>query len=244
MVTESTRRQASTSRGCLARAATRVGRSLAAIVLLSALTVGAAARADDPPAHPPLGIFIYAISRDGSPVGQRRMEFVSDGEKLRVISHTEIKVTLLGMSLFSYEQQAEEVRSDGKITSFTADADDDGKDKKIDLALEGDRLKGQYNSKTPRDLDPRLETSLFWQKPATGDIQVIDHERGKLRDIRVTEIGPETLNLPLGKIETRHYRVTGEIKRDLWYDTNAVLVAGEQQGPDGSIVRMELQQRP
>ena len=243
MVTESTRRQASTSRGCLARAAAAL-RVLVLMALLPAFMAAAAARADDPPAHPPLGIFIYSISRDGSPVGQQRMEFIGDGNKLRVISHTELKVTLLGMSLFSYDQQLEEVRSGGEIMSFTADTNDDGKEKKVDLALQGDRLKGSYNSKTQRDLDPTLATSLFWEKPKLGDTEVIDHERGKLRDIRVTDVGEETLKLPLGKVETRHYRVTGELKRDLWYDASGVLVAGQRQGPDGSTVRLELQQRP
>ena len=248
MVTESTRRQASTSRRRFARAAAGAIRPFALvaalIVLLSAFAGAVPARADDSAAHPPLGIFIYAISRDGSPVGQQRMEFIGDGAKLRVISHTELKVTLLGMSLFDYDQQLEEVRSGGKIMSFTADTDDDGKDKKVTLTLQGDRLKGSYNNKTQRDLDPTLATSLFWQKPEMGKTQVIDHERGKLRDIRVTEVGAETLKLPLGKVETEHYRVTGELKRELWYDASGVLVAGQRQGPDGSTVRLELQQRP
>lgn len=211
------------------------------VVALLALTAGSlVAWAGDPPP----GIYIYSILRDGSPVGQQRMEFVNDGEKLRVISHTEIDVTLLGMSIYGYNSQVEEVRADGKITSLTADTDDDGKDKKVSLSLDGEHLKGSYNSNTPREIDPRLPTALFWQQPKTGDAQVIDQERGKTRDITVKEIGPETLVLPVGKVETRHFRVTGEMKRDLWYDANGVLVAGQRPGPDGSTARLELQQRP
>ncbi len=36
------------------------------------------------------------------------MEFVNDGEKLRVISHSELAVTLLGLKLFDFNQQVEE----------------------------------------------------------------------------------------------------------------------------------------
>jgi hypothetical protein len=240
MVTESTLPQASTSRGCLARAIWFVARRAWLGLLL--LTAGSA-WADDSPGQPPAGIFIYAISRDGAPVGQQRLEFVKDGEKLRVLSHMQLDVTLLGMSLYGFDQQFEEVRSGGKLMQVISEANDDGKDKKLTLNLEGDRLKGSYNDKG-RDADPALLTSLFWQKPATGKSEVIDSVNGKERDVVVSDVGAETLALPIGKIETRHYRVRGELERELWYDSAGILVAGQRDGPDGSKVRLELQQRP
>src|SRR5687768_5429507 len=107
MVTESILRQASTSRAPhlkrgRVRRAVRGALLRALFVLLLAIPAGRAAQADDPP----IGIYIYAISRDGSPVGQQRMEFLGDGEKLRVISQMQMEVTLLGMTLFSFTQQA------------------------------------------------------------------------------------------------------------------------------------------
>ena len=236
MVTESTLRQASTSRGCVARRA--MGTILLLAVLL-AIPLGAMARADGPP----LGIFIYSISRDGTPIGQQRMEFVNDGEKLRVLSHSELEVRLLGMSLYGFNQQVEEVHAGGKMMSFTSEADDDGTDRKVTLALQGDLLKGDYNGDQKRSVDPTLVTSLFWQKPPLGETQVLDTLRGKVRDVKVTDLGVETLTLPVGRVETHHYKLTGEWKRDLWYDANDVLVAGELI-KDGATVRQELQQRP
>jgi hypothetical protein len=243
MVTESTRRQASTSRpwysppwysqGGLALRAT----AILLLTLLLVIPFGRAARADDP-----RGIFIYAISRDGAPIGQQRMEFVSDGEKLRVLSHTELEVTLLGMSLYGFNQQVEEVRSAGKIVSLTSEADDDGTDRKVNLNLQGDMLKGAYND-NDRIIDPKLITSLFWQKPQTGETQLIDTLRGKVKDVNVKDLGPETLTLAVGRIEAHHYQMTGEWKRDLWYDANGILVAGELE-KDGAKIRQELQQRP
>jgi hypothetical protein len=232
MVTESTSRQASFSRGWSARAAGAV-----LLSLLAAFSVARAARADDP-----LGIYIYTISRDGTPIGQQRMEFVNDGEKLRVLSHTELDVSLLGLSVYGFNQQVEEVRSAGKLMSLTSEADDDGTDRKVSLSLQGDLLKGDYNG-NDRAIDPKLITSLFWQKPPMGETQLIDTLRGKVRDVHVKELGAETLTLPVGRIETKHYQLTGEWKRDLWYDANGILVAG-QLLKDGATIRQELQQRP
>jgi hypothetical protein len=213
---------------------------MAGAVLLSlfaAFSVATAARADDPQ-----GIYIYTIARDGTPIGQQRMEFVNDGAKLRVLSHTELEVTLLGMSLYRLNQQVEEVRSDGKLMSLTSEADDDGTDRKVSLNLQGDLLKGDYNG-NDRAIDPKLITSLFWRKPPMGETQLIDTLRGKVRDVNVKAVGTETLTLPVGRIETTHYQLTGEWKRDLWYDANGILVAG-QLNKDGATIRQELQQRP
>jgi hypothetical protein len=244
MVTESTSRQASTSRAATSHPSTSRGRlarrAAGAILLALCLLTGAgpAVRADSPP----LGIFIYTIARDGTPIGQQRVEFVDDGEKLRVISHAELEVTLLGLTLFDFNQQVEEVRAGDKIMSLTSDADDDGTDRKVSLILQGDVLKGEYNG-NDREADPTLVTSLFWQKPQIGDTRVIDCLRGRVREVTVKDLGVETLALPVGRVETHHYQMTGDWKRDLWYDASGVLVAGQLE-KGGAMIRQELQQRP
>ncbi len=60
----------------------------------------------------------------------------------------------------------------------------------------------------------------------------------------VTDLGAETLGLPAGKIQAHHLRLAGEMTRDLWYDADGILVAGQLKAKDGSVVRQELLQRP
>ncbi len=243
MVTESIRRQAVTCHPSHAKGWPGALTRLVLAVLL-AIGAGGAAQAEGAPTKgPPGGIYIYAITRDGTPIGQQRMEFVSDGEKLRVLSRMELAVTLLGMTIFDFNQQVEEVHDGDKLLSLVSEADDDGKDRKVNLTLQGDLLKGSYNG-NDRAIDPRLITSLFWKAPAVGETQLIDTLRGKVRDVTVKYLGPETLTLPVGRVETRHYQMRGEWERELWYDANGILVAGTRPGPDGTTVRLELQQRP
>jgi hypothetical protein len=214
--------------------------------LLLAVTAGAiacwpgAATAGDPPK----GVFIYTILRDGNPIGQQRLEFVGDGRRLRVLSHTTLDVSFLGMNLYGFDQQAEEVHEGGRIVALTSEADDDGTDKKVVLKLEGDRLKGNYNGDNERDIDPTLKTSLFWDRPALGKSRILDLLRAKIRDVTITDLGTETLSLPAGKIPAHHLRVSGEMKRELWYDADGILIAGQLKAGDGSTVRQELLQRP
>jgi hypothetical protein len=193
---------------------------------------------------PPKGVFLYTISREGEPVGQQRMEFIDDQAKLRVISHTSLEVKMLGLSLFAFDQQVEELRQGGNIISLTSIANDDGSNRKVSMTLQGGRLKGIYNSNSQRDADPKLGTSLFWQEPPLGKAEVIDCLRGKVRDVTVTDLGAETVNLAIGRIEAHHLRVAGGLQRELWYDADGILVAGELKAKDGTTVRQELLQRP
>jgi hypothetical protein len=194
--------------------------------------------------NPPKGVYIYTIARNGDPVGQQRLEFVGDGDRLRVLSHTTLDVNFLGMNLYGFEQQVEEVHEGDRIVAITSDADDDGTSKKVELKLTGDRLKGNYNGSSARDVDPQMKTSLFWDEPALGAGRILDLLRAKVRDVTVTDLGPETLRLPAGKIEAHHLRVSGDLKRELWYDADGVLAAGELKASDGSTLRQELLQRP
>lgn len=212
---------------------------MAGLLLVLAIASAPAVAGD-----PPKGVFIYTISRNGQPVGQQRLEFVSDGSRLRVLSHTELDVNFMGLNLYGFDQQVEEVRDGDRIVALTSEADDDGTEKKVQLKLEGDRLQGDYNGDTPRKADPKLKTSLFWAQPPLGETRVLDCLRGKVREVHVADAGTETLRLPAGAIEAHHLKVTGEMKRDLWYDAGGILVAGQLKGPDGSVVRQELLQRP
>jgi hypothetical protein len=236
MLIESPLRQASTFR---VRFVMRMAALFALLAGAISLWASAASAGD-----PPKGVYIYTVLRNGDPIGQQRLEFVGDGERLRVLSHTTLDVNFLGMNLYGFEQQVEEVHQGGRIVSLTSEADDDGTAKKVTLKVEGERLKGNYNGDTPRNIDPKLKTSLFWDEPAIGVGQILDLLRAKVRDVTVTDLGAETLKLPAGKIEAHHLRLVGEMDRELWYDATGILVAGELKTKDGSTLRQELLQRP
>jgi len=234
MLTESPMRQAPSSKTSLAT-------SIVAGLFAAGAVLGASVPAFA--GDPPKGVFIYTISREGAPVGQERMEFINDQARLRVISHTSLDVKMLGLSLFDFDQQVEELHQNGELVSLTSIANDDGDAKKVSMTLQGDRLKGLYNT-TKRDADPKLGTSLFWQEPPLGEAEIIDCLRGKVRDVKVTDLGAETVGLPIGRVATHHLRVSGELQRELWYDADGILVAGEVKAKDGTTVRQELLQRP
>jgi hypothetical protein len=189
------------------------------------------------------GTYVYQIMRDGDVVGEQRADFERRGTDLSVISDVRINVTLLGISVYDFTQRIEEKWSQGVLVELRSDADDDGNHRVVRLTRNGERLVGSYDGKQ-RDLPGYLIPTTLWNSAAVGHSAVLDTVRGRERDTRVEDKGMEQLTLPIGTIQARHYIFTGEFNREVWYNESGVLVAGQFEAKDGSIIRQELLRMP
>lgn len=195
------------------------------------------------PETAPTGTFVYQVTRDGEVVGEQRADFERRDDALSVITDVRINVTLLGISVYDFTQRIEEKWAQGVLMEFRSDTDDDGNRRNVVLARSGERLVGTYDDKK-RDLPGYLIPSTLWNSAAVGHSALLDTVRGRERDIRVEDKGIEQLTLPIGKVQARHYIFSGEFNREVWYDEAGVLVAGQMEAKDGSIIRQELLRMP
>lgn len=217
-------------------------RSALASALFLSLLAPAFAEALSPDTAP-TGTFVYKVMRDGDVVGEQRADFERRGTDLSVISDVRINVTLLGISVYDFTQRIEEKWSQGVLVELRSDADDDGNHRVVRLTRNGERLVGSYDGKQ-RDLPGYLIPTTLWNSAAVGHSAVLDTVRGRERDTRVEDKGMEQLTLPIGTIQARHYIFTGEFNREVWYNESGVLVAGQFEAKDGSIIRQELLRMP
>jgi hypothetical protein len=187
--------------------------------------------------------FVYQVTRDGEVVGEQRADFERRNDALSVITDVRINVTLLGINVYDFSQRIEEKWAQGVLVELRSDADDDGNHRVVRLARNGERLIGSYDGKE-RDLPGYLIPTTLWNSAAVGHSAVLDTVRGRERETRVEDKGVEQLTLPIGTIQARHYVFTGEFKREVWYDESGVLVAGQLEAKDGSIIRQELLRMP
>jgi hypothetical protein len=84
----------------------------------------------------------------------------------------------------------------------------------------------------------------MWNVAAMNRGTIIEASQARLRTITVEDQGTERLDLPEGPVTTRHFRVKGEIERDVWYDAAGNLVSATQIGSDGSVIRQNLLSDP
>jgi len=195
------------------------------------------------PETAPTGTYVYQVMRDGEIVGEQRADFERRGADLSVITDVRINVTLLGITVYDFTQRIEEKWANGQLMELRSLANDDGNHRNVLLARTGDRLIGSYDGKE-RDLPGYLIPTTLWNSAAVGHSAVLDTVRGRERSTRVQDAGIEQLKLPIGVVQARHYVFTGEFKREVWYDESGVLVAGQMQAKDGSIIRQELLRMP
>lgn len=192
---------------------------------------------------PPLGRFIYTVTRDNDPIGTQKLEFTSESDDgLMVVTDVEIDVRVLGLSFYRFTQHIEERWQGGVLQSLLSETNDDGEERLVDLKREGDRLKGRYNNKT-RDVPGNLIPSTLWHPDAIKQTAVLDTVRGRVHQVKVTDKGHVAVVLPIGQQDARRYAFTGELNRDVWYGPDATLLAAEMKAKDDSTIRQQLLDR-
>jgi hypothetical protein len=99
---------------------------------LLALAAGAAAM---PLLRPLLSVRAYAAAqrdlrfralRHGSPIGEHRVTFRPDGDRLAVETHIDIAVKVLFLTAFRFKHEAEEIWHAGRLVSVKSTTDDNG----------------------------------------------------------------------------------------------------------------------
>jgi hypothetical protein len=195
------------------------------------------------PETAPAGTYVYQVTRNGDVVGEQRADFERRDGALSVITEVRINVTLLGINVYDFTQRIEEKWANGQLVELRSLANDDGNHRNVRLARDGDRLIGSYDGKL-RDLPGYLIPTTLWNSAVVGHSAVLDTVRGRERETRVQDAGIEQVQLPIGMVQARHYIFTGQFSREVWYDESGVLVAGQMEGKDGSVIRQELLRMP
>lgn len=216
--------------------------------LCLALALPAAALATTPPAAaadgwlnalPPAGRLDYRVTRSGAEIGRQSVEFLRPGDELVVRTHIEIDVKFLSIPFYKFRHDAVERWTDGRLAAFSSSSDDDGKHREVELVAENGRLLGRYND-NPVDLPGDLIPASLWHPGTVQATVLLDPIRGRDRRVEVTDRGLETVAAAGGEIEARHYAMTGQITRDLWYDADGRLVLVRFPAKDGSQITVAL----
>ena len=214
-----------------------------ALVLAAAFFAASSALATDGwhVGKPPPGRLDYVVTRGGTPIGRQTIEFRDDGDGLVVRTRVDVEVDFLSMTLYRLHHEAEEHWSDGRLVALTSRTDDDGKDREVTLVAEDGRLKGRYND-NPVDLPGDLIPASLWHPATVSATVLLDPIRGRERHVTVVDRGLDRVNTTNGVIEARRYSMTGQIERDLWYDSEGKLVLVRFPAKDGSQITATLQQ--
>ena len=163
------------------------------------------------------GLSEYVVKRNGEPIGTLKIELKKTGERLVATSDYSIKVKLLAIVLYRYDKKMVETYENGRLAAYETDIDDNGTKSRVTVTRTGDELsithpKGMLTA--PVGLIP----STYWPPKTVKQTQMIDSSDGVLVNVSLSAPVAEDLKIDGQTVKANHYRMTGDLKRDLWYD--------------------------
>jgi Family of unknown function (DUF6134) len=194
-------------------------------------------------ALPQTGRFDYDVIREGDRIGTHSVVFRRDGRSLAIATRTDIAVTLLGITFYRFRYEAQEDWLDGRLNRLTSRTDNDGEPLTVDLASSAGRIRGTCNG-IALDLPADLLPISPWHPDFVRQSVILDQYKCAERKVRATDRGIESVLAGKHSVATRHYAVTGEIQRDLWYGPDGQTVQVLMPAKDGSEVTLVMRTPP
>ncbi len=189
------------------------------------------------------GRYVYAINHDsrgeiGTVVNTVRV----DGDKLTIQSHESIVVKVLGVVAYRQTAARREQWQGRELVRFNGHTDQDGKVSTVTAARQGSVLQID-GSKGPHQASGVISPSNPWRIESAAASKAVDVVDGEVKPIQVTEIGAARIQVAGRTVTTRHFRITGGVKREIWYDGNGIAVQ-IRFFHKGDVIDMTLVQAP
>lgn len=181
----------------------------------------------------------YTILKEGDPIGKETYVVDRDGERTTVALTVDSAVHILFLD-FKYHHTRTESWNGVALEKLSADTDDDGTKHHVEIAADSaGGFKVTTDGKTvavPPDAFPLAQ----WNKAMVNHPVVIPVESDDTPYKSAwKDAGPASLTIGGQALQTEHFVLSGDIDRDLWYDSDGVLakVTFRRRGFGIAIVR-------
>jgi hypothetical protein len=177
----------------------------------------------------------FDVLRDGDKVGAHVVRFARDRDTLFVHSKFDLAIRLLGFTIYDYRYVSRALWRDGRLIELEARTDDDGKEHWVRAGVDGEGL--EVNGPAGRFVAPMdvLPTN-HWNAVVLGSDRVLNTLTGNLNRVEIVDLGDAVVETAAGRRAARHFRYTGELETEVWYDARGRWVKLRFQAKDGSTI--------
>ena len=168
----------------------------------------------------------FDLYRNNKLIGEHVFLFTRNDENLIVKSKINFQIKKLGVVLYRYKAEGNEVYKNSKLTSFNSKTNQNKKKKYVNIELtenkffiDGSSFKGEV------PIDNIIGT--WWNHEIVKAKSQISAVSGRIIMQKVTYFGKETIEINGNKIETLHFNFSSTDKKlgkdkklntDIWYD--------------------------
>jgi hypothetical protein len=214
------------------------------IIALAAGTAGAQAAPPKPAAKTEAGTqLVYAVTRDGSPIGRTIVDVDRSGDTITVTSKTDIEVKVI-IVLYRFKQDVTETWKGEQLVSFKSQTDDNGTSHDVSITSSPKGLSIVADGKTSSAPTGAIPAS-FWSMRFTKAKALIHPDNGRVMNISMKDLGPDQITMGGAPRQAQHYKVSAgkDYERDLWYDGDQLIrVRIKDTTTQGSLISSDLQQ--
>lgn len=199
---------------------------LAALFAMTSLAAPAAAAPD---------ILTFAVMRDGSQIGTHTLRFAMSGDELRVDIKTDVTVKVLFVTAYRFEHQGTEVWHDGRLVGYNSTTNDDGTAKTLRATANGDGLDVNGTAGAWK-ADAAIIPASLWDRRIVEQARILNTLDGRPMAVQVVDAGMDQIDVGGTSVPARHYVISGDLARELWYDADGTLSHVRFAGSDGSQI--------
>tara|TARA_B100001996_G_C18561963_1_gene554944 strand:+ start:167 stop:850 length:684 start_codon:yes stop_codon:yes gene_type:complete len=175
----------------------------------------------------------YELFRNDKLIGYHKYDFSRKDRNLTVKSIVDFKISKLGVDLYKYFAESEEVYKDNKFYAFSSKTNQNKKKKWVNISLDETKniLKiDGYKKKSTAPTDYIIGT--WWNHEIVKSPAQISAISGRIITQDVTFLGKETIKIGNKSYKTLHFNFKSsdetlpdskKLNTDIWYEENTYL---------------------
>lgn len=172
----------------------------------------------------------FTVRVDNKPAGSHQLiiQTHDDGTEV-VVGQADVTVKF-AIITFTFSYRGKETWKDGRLVTLNSATNDNGKKHQVnaDANKEGYAVVADgKESQAKGDVWP----TGYWRIPKTmkqaANVVLLDSDTGRLINAKLEKIGVEKLTVIGQEVKCAHYRLSGGVKVDVWFDGHDRLVRQE-----------------
>lgn len=193
----------------------RLMKQMATLAVVAAMALPASAST-----LPSNGALQFDVIRKGKDIGDLSYEFsgTPTAYTVKIMTDIAVKVPLVRFNAYVFKQNSVEKWNGGKLASIQSATNDDGDDHTLNQPGNG------------------LLPASLWNDDILKSRKLLNTIDGRVMNVRVTDLGVQPVPVRDGQLSAHHYRISGDLERDIWYDDQGNLAHVSFTADDGSTV--------
>lgn len=177
----------------------------------------------------------YSIYRKGKTIGKHSLMIKNTNGRINVSVDSKITIRILTIPVFKFRYLSDEAWESDQLLSVDSTTTTNKKIERATLNNNGNSSV-LTNNNMGQNMPRILYATNHWHIGAVKQPQLFNTVKGTLANVMVQKIDNETLQIGDTSLSVTHYKYSGDIIVESWYDDNNRWVKLAFTGSDGSRI--------